>query len=154
MIGSAVLSPCGRYRYALTRTWGEGDAVTFVCLNPSTADAVADDPTLRRCLGFAQAWGFGCLHMANLFALRVTDPLILNQVKDPIGPGNDDHLDALASVSTLVVAAWGVQRLPGGRHLDVRRRLPRWHYLRLTRDGYPAHPLYLPRYLTPVEWVQ
>lgn len=84
---SAVISECGSYRYRLERVWeAEKDRVAFIMLNPSTADASKDDPTIRRCIGFAKAWGFGGLIVGNLFALRSTDPKALYGHKDPVGP--------------------------------------------------------------------
>src|SRR5262245_13227298 len=106
---SAELSPCGRYRYALTRTWGDPKKVVcWVMLNPSTADADQDDPTIRRCLGFSRAWGAGGLVVVNLFALRATDPDQLRIAADPVGPDNDSHLST-AAFGRLVVAAWGAR---------------------------------------------
>ena len=151
---AAILSPCRTYRYSLTREWGSGIAVLFVGLNPSTADETSDDPTIRRCIGFAREWGYARLHMANLFAFRSTDPSGMKNASDPIGPENDMHLLALANDSALTVAAWGTHGTFGGRHSTVRKMLPRLHYLRLTKDGHPGHPLYLPKSLRPIEWKQ
>src|SRR5689334_20041621 len=74
IVKSAVLSPCGLYRYRLTRRWGDGPALLFVMLNPSTADATEDDPTIRRCTGFAKREGMPAIEVVNLFAWRATDP--------------------------------------------------------------------------------
>lgn len=85
----ADISACGAYRYRLDRLGallGRG-AVNFVMLNPSTADAEQDDPTIRRCLGYAFRWGFARLIVTNLYALRSTDPRALWEHPDPIGPG-------------------------------------------------------------------
>ena len=154
MNSTATLSHCRTYRYSLTREWGDGFSVLFICLNPSTADETLDDPTIRRCISFAREWGGGRLHMANLFAFRATDPRDMKNASDPIGPENDKHLLALAHDSALTIAAWGVHGTFGGRHNAVRRILPRLHYLRLTKDGHPGHPLYLPKTLKPVAWKQ
>ena len=154
MNSTATLSPCRTYRYSLTREWGSGLAVLFVGLNPSTADETLDDPTIRRCISFARDWGYARLHMANLFAFRATAPRDMKNASDPVGPENDRHLLALANDSALTVAAWGVHGTFGGRHNAVRGMLPRLHYLRLTKDGHPGHPLYLPRTLKPVAWKQ
>ena len=154
MNSTATLSPCRTYRYSLTREWGRGLAVLFVGLNPSTADETMDDPTIRRCISFARDWGYARLHMANLFAFRATEPRDMKNASDPVGPENDRHLLALANDSALTVAAWGVHGTFGGRHNAVRGMLPRLHYLRLTKDGHPGHPLYLPGTLKPVAWKQ
>ncbi|WP_374662190.1 DUF1643 domain-containing protein [Inhella sp.] len=149
----ADISRCGRYRYALWRTWSStGGVVMFVGLNPSTADATQDDPTLRRCMAFARSWGFGGLVMTNLFAWRATDPRELLAAHDPVGPRNDAALRLHHARSSCTVAAWGAQGTHQGRHQVVRAMLPHLHCLRLTKDGHPAHPLYLPASLRPVVW--
>jgi hypothetical protein len=154
---SAVFSPCRRYRYALWRTWspldlsGKGYAM-FIGLNPSTADEENDDPTVRRCIAFAKSWGFDGLCMTNLFAYRSTDPVVMLAQDDPIGPDNDRTLTDLGIAAGVVVAAWGVRGVHRGRGEAVRRMLPNIHYLRLTRDGHPGHPLYLPKTLMPHPW--
>jgi hypothetical protein len=87
---AAVLSECGRYRYVLTRTWDHDlAACAFIGLNPSTADAHEDDPTIRRCIRFARDWGHGGLIMLNLFAWRSTDPRGLLDAIFPVGPPAD-----------------------------------------------------------------
>jgi hypothetical protein len=146
----AVISRCHRYRYALWRYWDRSLApVVFICLNPSTADARRDDPTLVRCMGYARAWGYGGVVTANLFAWRATDPRELRSADDPVGPRNNHWLRRLTTGMPLVVAAWG----NSGNHLDrdtyVRRKIAGLHYLRLTAKGQPAHPLYLPGSLEP-----
>ena len=154
---SADFSPCGRYRYTLRRAWTGRRAVPprrerllIIALNPSTADAERDDPTIRRCIGFAQAWGFRSLCVANLFAWRATRPADLKLAPDPVGPDNDAWLRHEARRAGLVVAAWGVHGVHQGRDAAVRAMLPMLYCLRRTRDGHPAHPLYLPKTLRPV----
>ena len=88
----AVLSPCGTWRYELPREWGNGNRLVVVMLNPSTADAEKDDPTIRRVIGFAKSHGFGNLLVLNIFALRSTDPDGLRVAQDPVGPDNDAHI--------------------------------------------------------------
>lgn len=149
----ADISPCGRYRYALWRKWGPGGTCMFVGLNPSTADATLDDPTIRRCIGFARSWGYGGLMMTNLFAWRATQPRDMMAADDPVGPDNDVTLRTAYLNAEVTVAAWGAYGTYGGRHNAVRAMLPRLHYLRLTKDGHPGHPLYLPASLRPVQWV-
>lgn len=150
----ATFSPCGLYRYSLWRKWESGPMCVFIGLNPSTADATLDDPTIRRCLGFSKAWGFSGLLMLNLFAYRATDPADMKAAKDPIGPDNDQALHFAHSNTTTVIAAWGTHGTFKGRDQQVRAMLPRLHYLRLTKDGHPAHPLYLPASLRPLEWTK
>lgn len=149
----AVLSADRRYRYTLWRRWGDGKACMFVGLNPSTADADIDDPTIRRCVNFARAWGFDALVMTNLFAWRATDPRDMMAAVDPVGVDNDWWLQAASVGCGLTVAAWGAGGAYQGRGVEVRRMLREPHYLRLTKSGQPGHPLYLPAHLRPVEWV-
>jgi hypothetical protein len=149
----AYISPCGRYRYSLWRQWTPGPMVMFVGLNPSTADTTLDDPTIRRCIGFARAWGYCGLMMTNLFAWRSTDPRGMLEADDPTGPDNNRVLLNAHAKAAVTIAAWGVHGTHGGRHNAVRDMLPRLHYLRLTKDGHPGHPLYLPASLQPMEWV-
>ena len=156
----AVISDCGGYRYLLTRTWNDAaPAVLFVMLNPSTADATVDDATIRRCVGFARAWGCGELRVLNLFAWRATDPRDLRLAADPVGPQNDHMLAAEAWKASqapggITVCAWGA----GGGFRDRDRavlgilRHARPQCLRATADGLPSHPLYQPRGLRPVPY--
>lgn len=148
----AYISACGRYRYSLWRQWAPGPSVMFVGLNPSTADATLDDPTIRRCMGFARAWGYAGLMMTNLFAWRDTAPRNMMVADDPVGPDNDRVLRVAHGKAALTVAAWGAHGAHRGRHDAVRAMLPGLNYLRLTKDGHPGHPLYLPATLRPVEW--
>ena len=129
----AKFSPCRTWRYLLWRTWGDPDRrAMFVGLNPSTADETQDDPTVRRCLGFARAWGFGGLMMTNLFGLRSTDPRGLLAVDDPVGPGNDAAILAQARRCPLVVLAWGNHGRLDDRDQVLRRKLARVSGLRST----------------------
>ena len=90
-------------------------------LNPSTADASRDDPTIRRCIGFARAWGYGGVEVVNVFALRATEPSLLRRVRDPVGPGNDAALAAATARVDAIVIAWGVH----GTLLQRDRTVPR-----------------------------
>lgn len=156
----AVISPDGVYRYALWRAWGAGRPATFIMLNPSTADAEQDDPTIRRCIGYAKAWGCGGLLVLNLFALRATDPAELHRHPDPVGPDNDDRLCTFLKNTyrpgDIVVAAWGTSGCIRSRGREVRQMFERemvpLEVLRLTKHWDPAHPLYLPAALKPVPW--
>jgi hypothetical protein len=145
----AVLSPCSTYRYELTRRWAEGDdIVTWIMLNPSTADADVDDPTIRRCIDFSIRWGCAGLVVRNLFALRATDPRELGRHPDPVGPENDTYLTRPAAGAT--IAAWGVSgghvaHERAGIVLDLLRARKTWPLcVALTHGGAPRHPLYLP----------
>ena len=150
---SAILSACKRYRYVLGREWkADLPGVLFIALNPSTADAEHDDPTVRRCIGFAKAWGFGKLAIANLFALRSTDPSRLLCDHDPIGPENDRWLIELAGQFPLTVAAWGAHNSVRDRAANVLEMLLNVHHLGLTNAGHPKHPLYLPRTTRPTRF--
>lgn len=183
----AVISACGSYRYSLWREWrggsrklwdmwtnddgtpaldgagqqlGEPRPCVFVMLNPSTADADQDDPTIRRCVNSAKGWGFDRLEVVNLFAWRSTDPravLAMTGGKtDPVGPDNRAYVHRAVERARLVVCAWGTQ----GGHIGQDETMLGWleehgalpHALRITKDGFPAHPLYLPNNLKPMPY--
>lgn len=133
----------GHYRYRLWRRWEEGPEVVFVLLNPSTADGAVDDPTLRRCIGFARRWGMGGLQVVNLFALRATDPRALREAGDPVGPLNDQVLHEVAGNAARVVYGWGNHGVLFGRGEAVWRSLGSGQCFGLTAVGQPRHPLYV-----------
>lgn len=112
-----------------------------------------DDPTVRKCVKFAQKWGYDALCITNLFAYRATDPRAMMKASDPIGLGNDRHLMRIAGEASLVICAWGRDGVFMGRGSSVRRKVARFdpHYLRLTREQ-PWHPLYLPDQTQPSRW--
>jgi hypothetical protein len=157
---SAVISTCGTYRYELRRTWNSlQPTVGWIMLNPSSADATRDDATIRRCVAFARAWGYGGITVRNLFALRATDPRELRRHPDPVGPNNDWHLLHGAHVEDAVtVCAWGAHGAYLGRADAVLKRMARHgltlHHLGLTKAGQPRHPLYLPGSVTPTEYLR
>lgn len=144
MRGNAVISPCGRYRYRLTR--GDGRRLAFVMLNPSTADANQDDPTIRRCLAFAKREGYDGIDVANVYAWRATDPREVFDAPNPFGD-NDRHLTELSLQHEIIVCAWGANAIP--IHVDhthwilSRRYGTRLVCLGITKDGSPRHPLYV-----------
>ncbi|MGH9065940.1 MAG: DUF1643 domain-containing protein [Acidimicrobiales bacterium] len=147
-----------QYRYRLSRVWDPaGPRVAWVMLNPSTATAFVLDPTVRRCVRYARAWGFGGLEVVNLFAYRATDPAGMVAADDPVGPHNDDAIRAAASAAELVMAGWGVHGRHLGRGEAVRAMLAgvgvELHHLRLTKGGHPGHPLYLPGTARPSPWL-
>lgn len=147
---SAQLSRCGRYRYSLSRAWGCGAAVAFIGLNPSTADANEDDPTIRRCVRFAQNWGFDGLLMLNAFAFRSTDPGVLFDAPDPIGPGNDRALRRGCRQASLIIAAWG-NHCPENRLTRILNLTEKpLHCLTRNQNGSPRHPLYVHSATVPV----
>jgi hypothetical protein len=148
---SAGLSRCGRYRYALRRSWDAArPKVLFIGLNPSTADASRDDNTSRVCIGYARRWGFGGLLLGNLFAWRATDPALLRDVPDPVGSRNDAWLRALQDEAALVVCAWSDAGAWLGRDRAVLAWLRAPHCLVRLKSGRPGHPLYKRAELRPV----
>lgn len=145
----------GLYRYRLWRVWDEGlPTCLFVMLNPSTADADRDDPTIRRCVGFAKAWGYGRLDVVNLYAYRATKPDELWSAGDPIGPRNDVVIADAMLDAIHVVVAWGANTGPTtARDVAVLRLAPHPRSivcLGVTRSGQPRHPLYVPAAIEPL----
>lgn len=145
-------SPGRQFRYTL---WRQVDlfmpgVLMVIGLNPSTADEVNDDATLRKCMGFAWRWNCGTLCMANLFAWRDTDPAKMMAASDPVGPDNDRHLLECAGEATMILAAWGTHGSHQGRAAAVVKLLQDrpLHCLGTNQDGSPKHPLYVP-YDTP-----
>jgi hypothetical protein len=158
---TAVISPCGAYRYHLTRVLGGAPgAVVFIGVNPSTADATTDDATVRKWIGFTRRWGVGAMQVGNLFAYRATDVRQLGKVTDPVGPDNDRYLRALVDQATLVVPCWGSQaKLPARarQRIEAVRELLRGcarpvKVLGLTASGDPRHPLFLGYDTTLEDW--
>ena len=146
---AAIFDGSGQFRYSLLRRWSGGTGrVAMILLNPSTAGATRDDPTLRRCIGFAQRWGFASLEVVNLFAYRATRPQQLRRAADPVGPENDGHLVRAARNAGAVVAAWGVHGVLAGRNETVLGMLAELGFsllcLGMTKTGHPRHTLYLP----------
>lgn len=143
--GTAVLSHDRIYRYELWRRWrGDDRTAVFIGLNPSTADETKDDPTIRKCVGFAKRWGFGALGMLNLFAFRATQPKDMKQAADPVGPDNDETIRRVTSDCAVVVAAWGKDGSHLGRDKEVAQIISAPMCLRLNGDRSPGHPLYIP----------
>ena len=107
-------------------------------------------------MAYARTWGYGGIVVVNLFAYRSTSPLVMKNAPEPVGPENDRHLLGATRDAALVVCAWGTDGGHQGRGEAVRRMLESrgftLHYLTLTKDGMPGHPLYLPGNLRPVEW--
>ncbi len=152
MKSDAVISPCGKYRYALWRIWDETLPLAFfIGLNPSTADAIRDDNTIRRCVSFAQQLGYGGLSMGNLFALRSTNPKKLFEASDPTGPDNDKWLTVLKAKANIAIAAWGNNGTYLGRDQMVAKMFSDLYCLKLSTKGIPCHPLYLSSKLKPMK---
>lgn len=140
----AAFSECRRYRYMLARIWSQKKPFClFVCLNPSTADEQTDDPTIRRCIGFAESQGASGMVMVNLFAYRSTDRSQLDKVSDPVGPENDYWIKKYSELSSLTIIAWGNDGSLNKRDQEVLPLLKNPHCLGVTKAGHPRHPLYL-----------
>ena len=153
----AVISSCGQYRYWLHRSWTFGNGwTTFIMLNPSTADATKDDPTIRRCIKFAQAWGSQHLAVVNLFAWRATDPRELAKIADPIGDETHAYVTLACELAEQgepdsqkrVVCAWGASPYVQANHVQTvlgwaeAAGSETW-CLGRTKSNAPRHPLYV-----------
>ena len=148
--GGACFDGSGAYRYRLWREWDRTlPAVTFVMLNPSAAGAETNDPTIRRCIGFARSWGFGRIEVVNLCGFRASSPRALSAANDPQGAENRSHLETAVEQADFLVAAWGNQ----GRRIPRPPMGEKTYHLGLTRLGEPRHPLYLRAETTPSPWI-
>lgn len=146
----AIIDETNMYRYLLWRSWDASrPMVTFIMLNPSTADGMDDDATIRRCVGFADSWGYGSIEVVNLFAYRATHPEVLKGCDDPIGPENDDYIEISAARSKMVIAAWGTNGNLLNRNKAVCKLLDTVHCIDISKEGHPKHPLYLKSDLKP-----
>lgn len=145
---TAVLSACGQFRYRLERRWGEGKPVVWIMLNPSAADHIVNDATIKKCIGFTTRMGFNALIVVNLFAFRSRDPKVMRKAADPVGPENDLHLAEVAGSGAITICAWG----PAGGHRNRDKQVIDWlhkngietHCLLITSNGSPGHPLFIP----------
>lgn len=149
---SAVISLDGQYRYQLGRVWagsGHSNLLTFVMLNPSTADAETDDQTIRQCIYFARRDKFDGICVVNLYAFRATKPEDLWKAADPQGPENASHLIEAAKMArvfnTPIVCAWGLHGGGGTYSFAVicEQYADLLFCLGRTKAGYPRHPLYI-----------
>jgi hypothetical protein len=146
-----MFSPCRKWRYALSRKWTADAAprfVNFILLNPSTADETQDDPTIRRCRGFAEREGFKAMVVTNLFAFRATKPRDLFAAADPVGPDNDVVLFEVARAASGVILGWGNHGSFQDQDIQILTMLRAnhitCHVLGWTKGMEPRHPLYLP----------
>lgn len=153
VVKNAMISVCGTYRYVLSRWWGPGSRIAlFLMLNPSIADAEIDDATIRRCVTFARREGFDGFFVGNLYALRSTDPKLLEYHDSPVGVANSAALAWMGAESELVICAWGSSgpsTMRGAIHVSVLAaasypvgglRRNRLVCFGLTKDHQPRHP--------------
>lgn len=146
----ARLSKNGRHRYSLTRTWASANKgakkLVFIMINPSTADGLTDDNTIRRCMNFARTLGYKGIAVLNLYSFRTKDVEILRKAKTPTNLRNDQQLQLVSQLREIydVCFAWGNKPFASKRIAEVEKLFPNAFCLRKTKDGYPEHPLFLP----------
>ena len=144
----AIFDNSGRYRYSLSRLWRANlPHVVFVMLNPNQADELSDDPTITRCIGLADAHGFGSLTVVNLFAFKAKTPELLRHARDPVGRLNDSHIEEAARRADKMIVAWGNHGSFQERDEEVLSLLLSFGDLYCfgkTKLNMPKHPLYLP----------
>ena len=152
----ATLSTCGLYRWVLGRSWTDRPPrfALWVMLNPSTADHEQDDPTIRRCMNFGEAFGFGGILVVNLYAWRATNPRDLKGATDPVGFQNDFYIKTMAERAEMVICAWGQSGPQPGRPAAVLELLriyagAKIHTMGFRQNGGPRHPLMLPKETRP-----
>jgi len=162
----AIISKDKKHRYRLWRIWDDSlPKALFIMLNPSTADAMLDDPTIRRCIGFAKSWGYGGIYVGNIFSLRSSNPkdLISNVLDIQLGycvaDRNEESVRYMADICELVVCAWG--NSPILKQMEkhglivtdwMYELVGKSSYLAKSKDGTPKHPLYLKKDLKPIEY--
>jgi hypothetical protein len=144
----AVISDCEKYRYLLRRVWDHAKPrALFIMLNPSTADAKVDDPTIRSCVRLARGLGYGSIEVVNIFGWRATDPAELPKQPDPIGPMNERIVVAAIGRCDVVICAWGANAMAARKSNFIcgliRPYRPVPYCLGTTKSGSPRHPLYV-----------
>lgn len=147
-ITGAIFDKDRKYRFMLWRYWNDKRRILFIGLNPSTADESQNDPTIRRCIGFAKQWDFGAIYFCNLFSYISTDPKMLSNV-NVLHPQNIYSIKTALSYTSLTIAAWGdgIERIDNGRAIarNIKALIAPSKCFGLTQKGNPKHPLYLPR---------
>ncbi|MBA7715433.1 hypothetical protein ES703_124479 [subsurface metagenome] len=143
----AVFDQHRAYRFILWRFWNDSPRVLFIGLNPSTANELQNDPTIRRCLGFAEKWGYGGMFFCNLYSYISTDPRLLSS-EEALHAANIPAITMATSLSVLTVAAWGdgVELVENGKSVaeHVEELVAPSFCFGMTQKGNPKHPLYLP----------
>lgn len=157
VVGLAMYSPCERYRYLLSREWGDVTSRLAVCaMNPSTATESEPDATVNKLVKLAKREGFGALDVLNVFAWRSKDRKVLANIEDPIGPANDDVIRSVTHAANRVLVAWGNEGALGARYVQVARLIDGLRvccYGLNKATGQPTHPLYQPDAAVLVPWV-
>lgn len=152
---SADISECGKYRYLLRRMWAIGDSVLFIMLNPSIADASIDDPTIRRCIGFAKGWGYGSISVCNLYAYRATNPDELDLLTSSklVGIKNGEILKSIRNESDKIIVAWGTKGGQGSvQFRNIFNGYVNLYCFGFNRNGSPKHPLYIKKDTELISW--
>lgn len=158
---SAVLSECGKYRFRLEREVGmEGPTFAYFGVNPSTADAMIDDATVRKWTGFTKVYGGRRFIVGNVFAYRATDVRELRSVADHRTADNAAHIQQIAADADILVPCWGaISKVTGDlhHHFVALRDLLRGTgkpvmAFGLTADGSPKHPLMLGYSTQLIDW--
>ena len=143
----AVFDQHRAYRFVLWRFWNDAPRVLFIGLNPSTANELQSDPTIRRCIGFAQNWDYGGIYFCNLYSYVSTDPRLLSS-EEALHRANIPAITMATSLSVLTVAAWGdgVELVENGKSVarHITKIIEPSLCFGLTQKGNPKHPLYLP----------
>ena len=148
----AKFSECGKHRLMLWRIWDdEKPKVMFIGLNPSTANALNDDPTIRRVKSMAKSWGFGGVYMMNLFTFISTDPKKLN-IKYGNVPESESCLIEASNKCTKIIFAWGNFDV-FGRDLEIKKMYTYAEALHINKNGSPKHPLYVRSNIVPIKYV-
>ena len=150
---TAIIDSTGKYRYLMTRIWDEDlPPAVFIMLNPSTADAEEDDPTIRRCISFAKDWGCGRIKVVNIFAYRATNPKELLNTKDPVGLENYQYVkETIINAGLIIIACGAINKKLKQSYKKIFEILKEVdiYCLGVTKEGYPRHPLYLKRTAIP-----
>jgi hypothetical protein len=153
----AKFSPCKKYRLQLWRIWDDHlPKIMFIMLNPSSADAKRDDPTIRRCINFTKKWGYGGIYVGNLYPLISPKPKLLLRSSSVYHLDNKSNLNEMAKKCTRIVCAWGnflvIKKLgfPDDFFLELKDKL---YYISISKNKTPKHPLYLSGNLEMKKWL-